>query len=80
LPKVSVGTAEPETVHSRSEPASPAITQAGRSVIDAVDDTPTTFEMILLRTDLTIARAAEACEDLVAAGLLLAGPGWWSKR
>jgi DNA processing protein len=80
LPEASVGTAEPETGHSRAEAAWPAITQAGRSVIDAVDDTPTTFETILLRTNLTIALAVEACEDLVAAGLLLAGAGWWSKR
>jgi DNA processing protein len=58
----------------------PAITEAGGSVLDAVDDTPTTFETILLRTGLSTARAAEACEDLVAAGLVLAGAGWWSKR
>jgi len=80
LPQASVGTGDPETGRSRAEPASPAITQAGRSVMDAVDDTPTTFETILLRTDLTIALAAEACEDLVASGLLLAGAGWWSKQ
>jgi hypothetical protein len=49
-------------------------------VLDAVDDTPTPFETILLRTGLTIALAAEACEDLVDAGRLLAGAGWWSKR
>ncbi|MGH9096819.1 MAG: DNA-processing protein DprA [Acidimicrobiales bacterium] len=58
----------------------PAPTPAGRSVLDAVDDTPTTFETILLRTGLTIAVAAEACEDLVDAGRLRAGAGWWSRR
>ncbi|HEY1990768.1 MAG TPA: DNA-processing protein DprA [Acidimicrobiales bacterium] len=58
----------------------PAVSEAGRSVLDAVDDTPTTFETILLRTGLTIAVAAEACEDLVDAGRLLAGAGWWSRR
>jgi DNA processing protein len=79
-PEALVGTARPETGHSRAKPASPVITQAAHSVMDAVDDTPTTFETILLRTDLTIAVAGEACEDMVAAGLLLAGAGWWSKR
>jgi hypothetical protein len=49
-------------------------------VLNAVDDTPTTFETILLRTGLTIALAAEACEGLVDSGRLLAGAGWWSKR
>jgi DNA processing protein len=58
----------------------PAISEAGQSVLDAVDDTPTTFETILLRTGLAIAPAAEACEDLVATRRLLAGAGWWSKR
>ncbi len=57
-----------------------AVSGAGRSVLDAVDDTPTTFETILLRTGLTIALAAEACEDLVDNGRLLAGAGWWSRR
>jgi predicted Rossmann fold nucleotide-binding protein DprA/Smf involved in DNA uptake len=50
-----------------------------RQVLDAIDDTPTTFETILLRTGLAIARVAEACEDLVASGLVLAGAGWWSR-
>ncbi|MHB1710947.1 MAG: DNA-processing protein DprA [Acidimicrobiales bacterium] len=50
-----------------------------RSVLEAVDDTPTSFETILTRTDLTIAGAAEACEQLVARGRLLCGAGWWSK-
>ncbi len=75
----------PETTNRSSvgEPgmsSGPALTEAGRTVLDAVDDTPTTFETILLRTGLTIALAAEACEDLVGAGRLLAGAGWWSKR
>ncbi|HEV3266340.1 MAG TPA: DNA-processing protein DprA [Acidimicrobiales bacterium] len=65
-------------------PANPssarAVSGAGRSVLEAVDDTPTTFETILLRTGLAIAQAAEACEDLVDGGLLRAGAGWWSKR
>lgn len=60
--------------------ASPDLTEAARSVLDAIDDTPTSFETILLRTGLAIAPTAEACEDLVAAGRVLAGAGWWSKR
>jgi DNA processing protein len=50
-----------------------------RAVWEAVDDTPTAFETILIRTDLTIPAAAEACEHLVDQGLLVAGAGWWSK-
>jgi DNA processing protein len=51
-----------------------------RAVWEAVDDTPTAFETILIRTDLSIAAAAAACDELVASGLLLAGAGWWSKQ
>ena len=51
-----------------------------RAVWEAVDDTPTAFETILIRTDLSIAAAAVACDELVASGVLLAGAGWWSKR
>jgi DNA processing protein len=65
---------EPEAVPS------PTVTEVSRSVLESVDDTPTTFETILLRTGLSIALAAEACDDLVAAELLRAGAGWWSKR
>ena len=53
---------------------------AERSVLAAVEDTPTSFETILLRTDLSIAAAAEACDDLAAAGVLRSGAGWWSRR
>jgi DNA processing protein len=60
--------------------ASPDLTEVGRSVLDAIDDTPTGFETILLRTGLAIAPAAQACEKLVADGRVLAGAGWWSKR
>jgi DNA processing protein len=48
------------------------------AVWEAVDDVPTTFETILIRTDLSIAAAAEACDSLVERGALLAGSGWWS--
>jgi DNA processing protein len=74
------GTTNDPSVREPGVSSGPALTEAGRSVLDAVDDTPTTFETILLRTGLTIALAAEATEDLVDAGRLLAGAGWWSKR
>ena len=46
---------------------------------EAVDDTPTTVETVLLRTDLSLAAATVAGEELVARGLLAAGAGWWSR-
>ncbi len=51
-----------------------------RAVWEAVDDIPTAFETILIRTDLSIAAAAVTCDELVASGALLAGAGWWSKQ
>jgi DNA processing protein len=56
-----------------------AKTEEQRAVLDAVDETPTVFETILLRTNLPIPEAAQACEELVGAGLLTTGPGWWSR-
>jgi predicted Rossmann fold nucleotide-binding protein DprA/Smf involved in DNA uptake len=50
-----------------------------QAVFDAVDDTPTTFETILIRTDLSIATVAEACDNLVEQGVLSTGAGWWSR-
>ncbi len=55
-----------------------ALTRSQRLLLDAIDDTPTAFETILLRTDLSIAMAAEACDQLVAQGILRTGAGWWS--
>ena len=74
------GTTNRPSAGKPDEIAGSAPSEAGRSVLDAVDDTPTSFETILLRTGLSFALAAEACEDLVEAGRLLAGAGWWSKR
>ena len=51
-----------------------------RAVLAAVDDVPTRFETILIRTGLSIASAAEACDQLTEQGSLLAGAGWWSLR
>jgi DNA processing protein len=50
-----------------------------RSVWQAVDDTPTTVETVLLRTDLSLSALTAAGEELVEQGLLTAGAGWWSR-
>ncbi|HWE70207.1 MAG TPA: DNA-processing protein DprA [Acidimicrobiales bacterium] len=76
----SATTANGSSVGESCESSERPVTAVGRSVWEAVEDTPTTFETILLRTGLTIALAAEACEDLVDAGRLVAGAGWWSRR
>jgi hypothetical protein len=57
-----------------------AMDEAQRTVWDAVDESPTAFETILIRTDLSIPAAAEACERLVEGGALVSGAGWWSKK
>ena len=56
------------------------MTAQQRSVWQAVDDTPTAFETILIRTDLSIGDAADACGQLVDQGLLVSGAGWWTKN
>jgi DNA processing protein len=48
------------------------------AVLAAVDDVPTRFETILIRTGLSIASAATACDQLSEQGSLVAGAGWWS--
>jgi DNA processing protein len=63
-----------EPVYAAASP----LTAPQRALLDAVDDTPTAFETILIRTDLSIAAAAEACDQLVEQGILRAGAGWWS--
>ena len=50
-----------------------------RAVWESVDDTPTTVETVLLRTDLAVATVGVAVEALVARGLLVEGAGWWSR-
>jgi DNA-binding IclR family transcriptional regulator len=49
-------------------------------VLEALDETPTPFETLLLRTDLSVAEAAQACEHLVEQGMVETGAGWWSRR
>ncbi len=74
-----------ETSSATQAPTSPtpsmrnAATDEQRAVLAAVDETPTVFETILLRTNLPIPQAAQACEELVDAGSLNSGPGWWSR-
>jgi predicted Rossmann fold nucleotide-binding protein DprA/Smf involved in DNA uptake len=50
-----------------------------RAVLGSIDDTPTAFETILIRTDLSLATAAQACDRLVERGVVREGAGWWSK-
>jgi DNA processing protein len=54
------------------------LTELQQVLLEAVDDTPTAFETILIRTDLSIAAVAEACDQLVERGILRSGAGWWS--
>ena len=51
-----------------------------RAVLDAIDDVPTRFETILIRTGLSIAATAEACDRLVERGSIISGAGWWSRN
>ncbi|MGO8872225.1 MAG: DNA-processing protein DprA [Acidimicrobiales bacterium] len=57
-----------------------ALTEGQRAVLGAVDPTPTTFETILVRSGLSIAAAADACDRLAERGLMAAGAGWWSRQ
>jgi DNA processing protein len=66
--------------HRAAVVAEPAMDTTQRAVWEALDSVPTAFETILIRTDLSIPAAAEACERLVDRGLLIAGAGWWSKK
>ncbi len=64
----------------RAASAAPvAASEEERRVWEAVEDHPTTLETILLRTGLSIAAVAMACEALLERGQLHGGPGWWSR-
>jgi DNA processing protein len=74
--------APPHPVDSRRRPAVTAeteLTASERSVLQALDEVPTAFETILIRTDLSIAAAAAACDRLVEQGSVACGPGWWCR-
>ncbi|MGA2835398.1 MAG: DNA-processing protein DprA [Acidimicrobiales bacterium] len=59
---------------------SPApVDRVERSVWEAVDDTPTPVETVLLRTGLSLSAVTAAGEELVGRGQLTAGAGWWSR-
>ena len=77
------GRVTPTPVTTRAAPlADPARVpedRVERSVWEAVDDTPTSVETVLLRTDLSLAALTAAGEVLVERGLLAAGAGWWSR-
>jgi len=59
--------------------AAHGLDRVGRLVWEAVEDTPTTVETVLLRTNLSLAALTEAVADLVDRGLLTSGAGWWSR-
>jgi DNA processing protein len=61
------------------DPRLGGLDRAERAVWESVDDTPTTVETVLLRTDLAVATVGVAVEALVARGLLVEGAGWWSR-
>ncbi len=65
----------------RSVPVDRAVglDRSGRAVWDALDDTPTTVETVLLRTGLSLATVSLAVGSLVDRGLAVAGAGWWSR-
>ena len=65
--------------HRSPEPHLDGLGRAERAVWESVDDTPTTVETVLLRTDLAVATVGVAVEALVARGLLVEGAGWWSR-
>ena len=50
-----------------------------RTVWEAVDDTPTLVETVLLRTNLSLAALIEVGDRLTVRGLLVAGAGWWTR-
>ncbi len=50
-----------------------------QSVFDAIDDTPTVVETILIRTDLGLATVASVAGRLVDRGVLEGGPGWFAR-
>ena len=51
-----------------------------RTVLTALEGSPTTMDSILRRTGFNLARAAAACDALARAGAVDAGPGWWATK
>lgn len=51
-----------------------------RTVLTALEGSPTTMDSILRRTGFSLARAAAACDALARAGAVDAGPGWWATK
>jgi DNA processing protein len=56
-----------------------ALGRVERAMWDAVEDTPTTVETVLLRTNLSLAALTEAGLRLTSRGLLVGGAGWWTR-
>lgn len=63
----------------RSVDQAPTLDRIQRAVFEAVDDTPTMIETILIRTDLSLSALSSAGEELVGRGLLTHGAGWWAR-
>jgi DNA processing protein len=51
-----------------------------RTILHALEASPTTMDSILRRTGFSLARAAAACDSLTRSGAVDAGPGWWATR
>ena len=71
-------TRRPDDVEDHVRPED-ALDRVERAVWDAVDDTPTTVETVLLRTNLSLSALTEAGGGLADRGLLVAGAGWWAR-
>jgi predicted Rossmann fold nucleotide-binding protein DprA/Smf involved in DNA uptake len=56
-----------------------AMGRVERAVWDAIDDSPTTVETVLLRTNLSLAALTEAGLELISRGFLVGGAGWWTR-
>lgn len=56
------------------------VSDDARTVLAALEGSPTTMDAILRRTGFSLARAAAACDALVRAGAVDTGPGWWATR
>jgi DNA processing protein len=60
-------------------PSDVILDRVERAVWDAVEDTPTTIETVLLRTNLSLAALSGVADALAGRGLLVAGAGWWCR-
>jgi DNA processing protein len=71
--------ADPRAGGATSDAGVAGLGRVERVVWDALDDTPTTVETVLLRTGLSLAAVGMAVGDLEERDLIVAGAGWWSR-